>query len=207
MSAAPQQARSRRSRVLRRGRPLPRRLPRGLHRSQRRHPRRAPSRGEAVGAGPHRSRQALAPLPEHDHLTPQPRKTGLAPDGRCAASTTTGRQIRTSSGRVAHPTAVPAQHHANDAMLPPADCTDTCDSSRLGRFTELDLAHDPAPLLLTPHVATDHQGLFGVAVVVGAVEREVAQRGELGLDPVQPGAVERDVGELDVVLRGPVPDS
>jgi hypothetical protein len=31
-------------------------------------------------------------------------------------------------------------------------------------------------------VAADHPGLFGVAGVVGAVEGEVAQRGELGFD-------------------------
>lgn len=34
--------------------------------------------------------------------------------------------------------------------------------------------------------ATDHAALRLVAGVVGAVEREVAQRGELGLDPVEP---------------------
>jgi hypothetical protein len=33
-------------------------------------------------------------------------------------------------------------------------------------------------------VAADHAGLLLVAGVVGAVEREVAQRGELRLDPV-----------------------
>ena len=48
-------------------------------------------------------------------------------------------------------------------------------------------------------VAANHPGLFVVALVVGAVEREVAQRGELGLDPVQPRRVERHVRELDVV--------
>ena len=55
-------------------------------------------------------------------------------------------------------------------------------------------------------VAADHAGLLAVAGVVGAVEGEVAQRGELGLDPVEPGAVERHVGELDVVRRRPVAD-
>jgi hypothetical protein len=33
-------------------------------------------------------------------------------------------------------------------------------------------------------VAADHAGLLAVAGVVGAVEREMPQRGELGLDPV-----------------------
>jgi hypothetical protein len=35
-------------------------------------------------------------------------------------------------------------------------------------------------------VAADHAGLLAVAVVVGAVEGEVAQGGELGLDAVEP---------------------
>jgi hypothetical protein len=35
--------------------------------------------------------------------------------------------------------------------------------------------------------------------VVGAVEGEVAQRGELRLDAVEPGAVEGGVGDFDVV--------
>ena len=55
-------------------------------------------------------------------------------------------------------------------------------------------------------VPPDHAGLFGVAGVVGAVKGEVAQRGELRLDSVQPGRVGRHVGELDVVRRRPVPD-
>ena len=42
-------------------------------------------------------------------------------------------------------------------------------------------------------------GPGGVVGVVGAVEAEVAQRVELGLDPVQPGGVVGRVGELDVV--------
>ena len=33
-------------------------------------------------------------------------------------------------------------------------------------------------------VAADHAGLLLVAGIVGAAEREVPQRGELGLDPV-----------------------
>src|SRR3954466_4938342 len=52
-------------------------------------------------------------------------------------------------------------------------------------------------------VAADHPGLLVVGLVVGAVEGEVAQRGELRLDPVEPGAVERRVGDLDVVRRCP----
>ena len=35
-------------------------------------------------------------------------------------------------------------------------------------------------------VAADHPALLFVAVVVGAIEGEVAQRRELGLDPVEP---------------------
>ena len=43
-----------------------------------------------------------------------------------------------------------------------------------------------------------------VAGVVGAVQGEVAQRLELGLDPVQPRGVGRGVGELDVVGGRPL---
>jgi len=55
-------------------------------------------------------------------------------------------------------------------------------------------------------VAADHAGLVGVAVVVGAVENEVVQYGELSFDSNQPRAVERDVSQLDVVLGGPLSD-
>ena len=48
-------------------------------------------------------------------------------------------------------------------------------------------------------VAADHAGLVVVAGVVGAVQGEVAQRLELGLDPVQPRRIGRGVGQLDVV--------
>jgi len=48
--------------------------------------------------------------------------------------------------------------------------------------------------------------LGAVVAVVGAVQREVAQGGELGLDAVEPAAVGRGVGDLDVARRGPVPD-
>jgi hypothetical protein len=43
-----------------------------------------------------------------------------------------------------------------------------------------------------------------VALVVRAVETEVAQRGELGLDAVEPAGVVRGVGELDVVGSRPL---
>ncbi len=56
-------------------------------------------------------------------------------------------------------------------------------------------------------VAADHAALFLVAGVVGTVESEVAQGGELGLDAVEPGTVGRGVGDLDVVRRGPGADS
>src|SRR4051794_20895356 len=55
-------------------------------------------------------------------------------------------------------------------------------------------------------VAADHAGLRAVVGMVGAGEGEVAQGGELGLDPVEPRAVEGHVGQLDVVRRGPVAD-
>lgn len=42
--------------------------------------------------------------------------------------------------------------------------------------------------------------------MVGAVEREVPQGGELGLDPVQPGRIGSRTGDFDVVRRGPVAD-
>ena len=55
-------------------------------------------------------------------------------------------------------------------------------------------------------VAGDRGLLGGVRGVVAAVEGEVAQRGELGLDAVEPRAVERHVGQFDVVRRRPVAD-
>jgi hypothetical protein len=56
-------------------------------------------------------------------------------------------------------------------------------------------------------VAPDHASLFVVSGVIGSISREVAQRLELGLDPVEPARVERHVGELDIVGCGPVADS
>jgi hypothetical protein len=53
-------------------------------------------------------------------------------------------------------------------------------------------------------VAADEAGLGGVVGVVGAGEHEVPQRPEPRFDAVQPGAVERRVGQLDVVVGGPV---
>jgi hypothetical protein len=35
--------------------------------------------------------------------------------------------------------------------------------------------------------------------VVGAIEGEVVQRGELGLDPVELGATERNIGQFSIV--------
>ena len=55
-------------------------------------------------------------------------------------------------------------------------------------------------------VPADHAGLLLVAGVVGAVEREVAQGRELGLDAVQPRRIGRGIGDLDVVRRRPGPD-
>src|SRR6266487_271785 len=56
-------------------------------------------------------------------------------------------------------------------------------------------------------VAADHAGLLLVAGVVGAVEREVPQRGELGLDAVQPGRIRRGVGDLDIIRGCPLSDA
>lgn len=55
-------------------------------------------------------------------------------------------------------------------------------------------------------IATDHPGLLPVAGMIGAVEREVPQSGELRLNPIQPGTVEGCVGEFDVIGRSPSPD-
>ena len=55
-------------------------------------------------------------------------------------------------------------------------------------------------------VAADHAGLLGVAGVVGAIHGEVAQRGELGFDAVQPGGIGGHIGQLDVVGRSPLAD-
>lgn len=62
-------------------------------------------------------------------------------------------------------------------------------------------------MLISPDdVAADHVALRLVAVVVGAVESEVAQCSELGLDSVEPGPDGRGVGDLRVVRCGPDPD-
>ena len=62
-------------------------------------------------------------------------------------------------------------------------------------------------MLVSPDdVATDHAALGLVAGVVGAVQGKVAQGGELGLDPVQPGGVRWGVGDLDAVDLGLVRD-
>jgi len=53
-------------------------------------------------------------------------------------------------------------------------------------------------------VAADHGCLLPVAGVIGAVESEVAECLELGLDPVEPGGVGRRVGQFDVVGLGPL---
>ncbi|MDX2757668.1 hypothetical protein PV386_04200 [Streptomyces europaeiscabiei] len=55
-------------------------------------------------------------------------------------------------------------------------------------------------------VAADHAALFLVGGVVGAVEGDVAQGGELRFYAVKPGAVGRGVGDLDVARGGPGAD-
>lgn len=52
-------------------------------------------------------------------------------------------------------------------------------------------------------VGGDRGVLLGVAAVVGAIEGEVEQRGELGPDPVQPGSIGRQEHQLDPVGRRP----
>ena len=56
-------------------------------------------------------------------------------------------------------------------------------------------------------VAADHAVLFAVGGVVGAVECELAQRGELTLQAVHPRGVRRRVGNLDVAGCRPLPDA
>ena len=82
-------------------------------------------------------------------------------------------------------------------------------SAASGNVCPVDDAAEPfvvGVVVALDDVPADHAALFLVGGVVGAVEREVAQRGELGLDPVQPRRVERHVGELDVVRLRPLPD-
>jgi hypothetical protein len=55
-------------------------------------------------------------------------------------------------------------------------------------------------------VPADHAGLFLVAGVVGAVEREVTQRRELRFYAVQPGRIRRRIGDLGVFRRRPGSD-
>ena len=55
-------------------------------------------------------------------------------------------------------------------------------------------------------VAGDRGFLCGVGGVVAAVEGEVAQCGELRLDPVQPRGVGRGEHLLDIVVGAPVCD-
>jgi hypothetical protein len=45
-------------------------------------------------------------------------------------------------------------------------------------------------------VAADHPGLLVVGLMVGAVEREIAQRGELGLDASTPFFLASKSGSL-----------
>jgi hypothetical protein len=56
-------------------------------------------------------------------------------------------------------------------------------------------------------VEVDNAGLLAVDGMVRAVEREVAQGGELGFDPVELKAVEWHVSEFAGGLNGPVPDT
>jgi hypothetical protein len=55
--------------------------------------------------------------------------------------------------------------------------------------------------------AADHAALLLVAGMVGAVEGEVTQGGELGFYPVEPGTIGGGVGDLDIVRLRPGPDT
>lgn len=61
-------------------------------------------------------------------------------------------------------------------------------------------------LVLPADVAGDRALLSAVTGVVDAVESEVAQRGELALNPVQPLRVARSEHQLDAVGRAPLRD-
>src|SRR3954447_1013125 len=93
---------------------------------------------------------------------------------------------------------VPLVASAGSGNLRPGD-----GGGALDHLSELGVGGVPVP---PGDVAADHAGLLAVGGVVGAVEGEVAQRGELRLDPVEPGAVERGVGDLDVVRLRPPAD-
>src|SRR5512132_501424 len=72
------------------------------------------------------------------------------------------------------------------------------------RWPHYDAAEAPITCVAVPpgDVAPDHAGLLAMSAVIG----EVARRGELGLDPVEPAGVGRRVGQLDVVRCGPAAD-
>jgi hypothetical protein len=55
-------------------------------------------------------------------------------------------------------------------------------------------------------IAADHAGLLGMAGVVGTVQGEVPQRGELRLDAVEPRGIGGHIGQLDVVGLCPLAD-
>jgi hypothetical protein len=55
-------------------------------------------------------------------------------------------------------------------------------------------------------IAADLAALFLVGAVVGAIEGEVEQGVELGFDAVEPRAVGRGVGDVDVVRPRPRPN-
>src|SRR5207247_6196745 len=93
-----------------------------------------------------------------------------------------------------------------DSGVRPDDST----SAASGNVCPFDDAAEPfvVGVVVAPDdVAADHAGLLLVAGVVGAVEREVPQRGELRLNPVPPGRVRGRVGDLDVAGRRQLPDT
>ena len=70
-----------------------------------------------------------------------------------------------------------------------------CTSAASGNVCALDhlTQHSILRVPVAPgDVAPDQEGLGPVALVVHAVETEVAQRGELGLDAVEPAGVVRE---------------
>jgi hypothetical protein len=84
---------------------------------------------------------------------------------------------------------VPVRGHPRDGRSPGGDTrparasaasSNLCAVHKFTKCLVLGVAVPPGD------VAADHPCLGGVIVVVGAIQREVAQRGELGLDPVEP---------------------
>ncbi len=57
-----------------------------------------------------------------------------------------------------------------------------------------------------PEIAPNRAHLFLVIGIIDTGQRELAQRGEMALDPVEPGGIRRGVDEFHVVRRRPILD-